>query len=390
MNMTASGQLTLSKDSTLSMNSLPLIPQKLLTPGPLTTSKRVRQAAGVDWGSWDSDFRQLTKRVLNGLLTIAAATGVACVPMQGSGTFAVEAAVRTFVPRSGGLVVGVNGAYGERMAKLAKLSGFRVKVVESAWNEPIDPNRLAALLGVEYTHVGIIHCETSTGLLNPLPELAETIHAAGGRLIVDAMSTFGALDVLADHPGVEAVIAASGKCLEGLPGMGFVLARTQSLEAAIGRCDSLSLDLADQHAYLERTGQWRFTPPTHVVAALAQALADYHAEGGRTARLTKYQENSKALALAAAELGLASYLPAELQAPIIHTFYAPGSERWDFSRFYNLVKAQGFILYPGKLTKEETFRVGCIGQVTPETMRAAIAAIGQAFTELGIDPKLRM
>jgi len=357
----------------------------------LTTAPSVRQAALTDWGSWDSDFNRVTSQVTAALLHAAGAEPtdrLACVPLQGSGTFAVEAAVRTFVSRDAGLVVGVNGAYGERLARLAAMAGRRVHVVEHAWNQPVSPERLVAALASQrgFTHVAVVHCETSTGLLNDLPAIAEAVGAAGGRLIVDAMSTFGALDVLASHPAVQAVVAASGKCLEGLPGVGFVLCPERALHEAAGQCDSLSLDLADQHAYLQRTGQWRFTPPTHLVAALAAALVEYGRAGGRVSRLARYQANSAALASAAAQLGLVSYLPPALQAPIIHTFYAPSGPGWSFNYFYELVKQRGFILYPGKLTLEETFRVGCIGQVTPQTMRQAVRAIGQALQAMGLLP----
>jgi len=366
-------------------------PPVLLTPGPLTTALQVRQAALTDWGSWDSDFNRVTSQVRSALLRAAGvnhADQMACVPLQGSGTFAVEAAVRTFVPTGDGLVIGVNGAYGERLARLARMAGRRVRVVEHPWNQPISAERLADAMSDRhgFSNVGIVHCETSTGLLNDLGQIADTVGAAGGKLIVDAMSTFGALDVFPTHPAVRAVVAASGKCLEGLPGVGFVICNEQALTAAKGQCDSLSLDLADQYTYMQRTGQWRFTPPTHLVAALAAALVEYEQAGGRASRLARYRANSAALAHAAAGIGLVNYLPKALQAPIIHTFFAPNGPNWSFERFYNLVKQQGFILYPGKLTAEETFRVGCIGQVTPHTMRQAVRAIYQALTAMGIDP----
>ncbi|MCL2787944.1 MAG: 2-aminoethylphosphonate--pyruvate transaminase [Micrococcales bacterium] len=361
----------------------------LLTPGPLTTSDRVRAAATRDFGSWDQDFNDVTAEVRAAIVRAAGGMlgrELTCVPMQGSGTFSVEAMVRTFVPQSGGLLVASNGAYGERMARIAQVAGLRVRVIATPWDQPIDPGQIARELREHpgITHVGLIHCETSTGLLNPLPDIADAVHACGARLLLDAMSTFGALDTLPDHPGVEAAVAASGKCLEGLPGVGFAIARRESLAAADGRCSSLSLDLADQHAYMERTGQWRYTPPTHVVAALREAMLAFEEEGGRAVRLVRYQENSRALADGAASLGLAPYLPDALQAPIIHTFYAPASPRWDFSAFYQEVKARGFILYPGKLTAEDTFRVGCIGQVTPQTMAQACGAIEDALVEIGV------
>jgi 2-aminoethylphosphonate-pyruvate transaminase len=359
----------------------------LLTPGPLTTSRATRAAAAKDWGSWDTDFQHLTRRVVEGLEGVAGADRLACVPMQGSGTFAVEAAVRTFTPRGEGIVVLSNGAYGDRLAKLAALAGREVEVLATPWDAPPDLAALARALEElpgRFRQVAMVHCETSTGLLNPLRQTADVVAASGRRLIVDAMSSFGALDVAADHPAVTAIAAASGKCLEGLPGVGFVLADRAALAAADGACDSLSLDLADQHRYLATTGQWRFTPPTHLVAALAAALDQHRAEGGAPGRLARYQANSKTLAAGMIRLGFEPFLPARWQAPIIHTFHAPTDPAWDFDQFYDRVKRRGFILYPGKLTETETFRVGCVGAIEPDTMRRAVGAMAAALMDMGV------
>jgi 2-aminoethylphosphonate-pyruvate transaminase len=362
-----------------------------LTPGPLTTDERTRAAGLRDLGSWDEDFKRLTKRVRGDLIEILGAEErrYVCVPIQGSGTFAVEAAVRTLVPRTGGLVVPINGAYCERFAALARKSGRRVETIEFDWDQPVDPGRLAATLAwlpASYHHVGIVHCETSTGMLNPLAELAAAAGAAGREVIVDAMSSFGALDVAAGQAAIAAIVAASGKCLEGLPGMGFALVAEDALAAAGGNCDSLSLDLADQYSYLQRTGQWRFTPPTTVVAALAEALSVHREQGGRAARLARYRANSRALASGARALGLKPYLDPANQAPIIHTFYAPDHPKWRFDQFYQAVRGRGFILYPGKLTGAETFRVGCIGAISPPDIGRAVEAIRQSLVLLGVRP----
>ncbi|MDR1431664.1 MAG: 2-aminoethylphosphonate--pyruvate transaminase [Propionibacteriaceae bacterium] len=365
-----------------------LEPLVLLTPGPLTTSERTRAAATFDLGSWDAPFAALTADVCARLTAILGqgAESYACVPLQGSGTFAVEAAVRTFVPPKAGLVVVSNGAYGERIAAIGRAAGRTVALFRGAWDEPVDPGAIHSLLTdlpSVYGHVAVVHCETSTGVLNRLEPIADVVRQSRRQLLVDAMSTFGAIDIPAWHPAVTAVVAASGKCLEGLPGMGFVLARRQALADASGQCDSLSLDLADQHAYLERTGQWRFTPPVQVVAALAQALAEHAAEGGRAGRLARYQANSDVLAAGLADLGLRPYLPADCQAPIIHTVYPPDHPAWDFERFYQQVRQRGFVIYPGKLTEVETFRVGCIGQIDAAVMRRAVTAISQALSAMG-------
>ncbi|WP_085630606.1 2-aminoethylphosphonate--pyruvate transaminase [Pseudomonas sp. R16(2017)] len=359
----------------------------LLTPGPLTTSARTRQALLVDWGSWDEGFNRLTASLCEQLLAIVnGADTHHCVPLQGSGTFAVEAAIGTLVPRDGKVLVLINGAYGKRLAKICEVLGRPFSTFETAEDEPTtaaDVDRLLRADGA-ITHVALIHCETSTGILNPLADIADVVHRHGKRLIVDAMSSFGALPVDAQQVPFDALIAASGKCLEGVPGMGFVFVRKESLSAAAGNSHSLAMDLADQHAYRMKTGQWRFTPPTHVVAALHEALLQYNEEGGLPARHARYAANCRALLDGMAGLGLRSFLPAAIQAPVIATFHAPKDPRYRFQAFYERVKAKGFILYPGKLTQVETFRVGCIGHVTPAQMREAVAAVGEALREMEV------
>ncbi|MBC3303842.1 2-aminoethylphosphonate--pyruvate transaminase [Pseudomonas sp. SWRI18] len=359
----------------------------LLTPGPLTTSARTRQAMLLDWGSWDERFNQLTASVCEQLLAIIdGAHSHHCVPLQGSGTFAVEAAIGTLVPRDGKVLVLVNGAYGKRLAKICEVLGRDFSTFETAEDAPTTAADVECLLRADQaiTHVALIHCETSTGILNPLAQIARVVKQHGKRLIVDAMSSFGALPIDAREVPFDALIAASGKCLEGVPGMGFVFADKQALAAAEGNCHSLALDLFDQHAYMARTGQWRFTPPTHVVAALHEALLQYAEEGGLHARHQRYARNCQALLQGMADLGLRSFLPAAIQAPIIVTFHAPQDSRYRFKDFYERVKARGFILYPGKLTQVDTFRVGCIGHVDQAQMHAAVTAIADALHAMHI------
>ena len=359
----------------------------LLTPGPLTTSNRTRQAMMVDWGSWDDRFNQLTASVCEQLLAILNGEGSHhCVPLQGSGTFAVEAAIGTLVPRDGKVLVLINGAYGKRLAKICEVLGREFSTFETAEDEPTTAADVDRLLHADpaITHVALIHCETSTGILNPLPQIAQVVKTHDKRLIIDAMSSFGALAIDAREVPFDALVAASGKCLEGVPGMGFVFANKQALAAAQGNCHSLAMDLFDQHSYMAKTGQWRFTPPTHVVAALHEALLQYQEEGGLIARHKRYASNCQALLDGMAELGLRSFLPADIQAPIIVTFHAPRDPRYQFKDFYERVKAKGFILYPGKLTQVETFRVGCIGHVDAADMGAAVSAIAQALQAMGI------
>ncbi|UZE09990.1 2-aminoethylphosphonate--pyruvate transaminase [Pseudomonas sp. B21-053] len=359
----------------------------LLTPGPLTTSARTRQAMMVDWGSWDDRFNQLTASLCEQLLAIINGAGIHhCVPLQGSGTFAVEAAIGTLVPRDGKVLVLINGAYGKRLAKICEVLGRPFSTFETAEDEPTTAADLDRLLRADpgITHIALIHCETSTGILNPLPEIAQVTAQHGKRLIIDAMSSFGALPIDAQQVPFDALIAASGKCLEGVPGMGFVFARKESLANAAGNSHSLAMDLFDQHTYMAKTGQWRFTPPTHVVAALHEALLQYNEEGGLPARHQRYADNCRVLLEDMAELGLRSFLPAAIQAPIIVTFHAPNDPRYQFKEFYERVKAKGFILYPGKLTQVETFRVGCIGHVNQAEMHAAVAAIAEVLREMEV------
>jgi 2-aminoethylphosphonate-pyruvate transaminase len=360
----------------------------LLTPGPLTTALPTRMAMLRDWGSWDSNFNAITGTVRERLLDVveAAATHV-CVPMQGSGTFSVEAAVNTLVPRDGHLLVLINGAYGKRFAKLAQMMGRRVSIFETSEDVPTTAGDVERLIAADasITHVGLVHCETSTGILNPLRDIAAVVARHGKSLIVDAMSSFGALPIDASQMPFDALIAASGKCIEGPPGMGFVIARKAALARTEGNCTSLSLDLHDQWQYMEKTTQWRYTPPTHVVVALAAALEAFAAEGGQAARLARYTRNCEVLVRGMAELGFKPFLDPGIQAPIIVTFHAPADPRYTFREFYDRVRDKGFILYPGKLTQVETFRVGCIGAIGPEEMRHAVNAVRDTLQEMHIE-----
>ena len=359
----------------------------LLTPGPLTTSLATKQAMLFDWGSWDGAFNALTKSVCHELEEIlGGGESHVCVPLQGSGTFAVEAALGTLVPRNGKVLVPSNGAYCQRIARILGYIGREAVVLPHREDESADLARIDAALAADplITHVAQVHCETGTGILNPLPAIAAVVAARGRRLIVDAMSSYGVIPVDVNEIPFDALVAASGKCLEGVPGMGFVIARRDALEATEGNCHSLAMDLYDQWRYMHKTGQWRFTPPTHVVAALRQALDQYWQEGGQPARLARYRQNSTELVEGMRALGFRTFLEDAVQAPVIVTFHAPADPAYDFAEFYRRVRDKGFVLYPGKLTAVETFRVGCIGAIGPDEMRQAVHAIGDALRELGI------
>ena len=359
----------------------------LLTPGPLTTSPATRQAMLRDWGSWDARFNQLTASVCHDLVNLVnGGDDYVCVPLQGSGTFAVEAALGTLVPREGKVLVPNNGAYCARIVRILQILGRDYCELPLADDEPVSASALEAHLERDpaITHVALVHLETSTGLLNPLDEIAIVCARRGVGLIVDAMSSLGALPIDARTTPFDALVSASGKCLEGVPGMGFVLVRKRVLEGATGRCHSLALDLHDQYVYMQKTTQWRYTPPTHVVAALRAALDQFLAEGGQAARGARYQRNCDTLTGAMRALGFKPYLTAAHQAPVIVTFHAPADPAYQFKLFYDLVREAGYILYPGKLTQLETFRVGCIGAIDHREMRQAVDAIGIALTRMGI------
>ena len=357
----------------------------LLTPGPLTTSLRTRQSMLRDWGSWDVDFNSITGRVRERLLEIVHGSGThECVPMQGSGTFSVEAAVGTLVPRAGHVLVPQNGAYCQRIARICRVLGRKLTTIDYAENTQVAAAGIERALRADpsITHVALVHCETSTGILNPLAEVAQVVSRHGRGLIVDAMSSFGALEIDARTTPFDAVVAASGKCLEGPPGMGFVIVRREALERCEENCHSLSLDLYDQWVYMKKTTQWRYTPPTHVVAAFDAAITQYLEEGGLAARGARYARNCRTLIEGMSRLGLKSFLPAAIQAPIIVTFFAPESPRYVFKDFYDAVKAHGYILYPGKLTTVETFRVGCMGQLGERGIAGAVEAVAKVLAEM--------
>lgn len=313
----------------------------LLTPGPLTTSLATKSAMLRDWGSWDSDFNELTAGVCRRLLAVAHAEDThVCVPLQGSGTYAVEAALATLLPWDGKVLVLMNGAYGQRMARILQYLGRGFATLDTGDYLPPSPERVETMLVADpdITHVAVVHCETSSGILNPLEAIAEVTRRRGRRLFVDAMSSFGALPVDARELPFDGLVSSANKCFEGVPGFGFALLRRDALEQCAGNAHSLSLDLYDQWRYLERTGQWRFTPPTHVVAAFASALVQHEAEGGAAGRLARYTHNKTVLVEGMRAMGFHTLLEDRWLSPIIVTFHAPGQPNFEFKRFYESIK----------------------------------------------------
>ncbi len=359
----------------------------LLTPGPLTTSKRVKEVMVHDWGSRDATFLRINREVLERLPEVVNAKGGhVTVPMQGSGTFAVEAMLTTFVPRSGKVLLLINGAYGQRAKKICDIAGRKVSVHETPEDTPPDLAEVERLLESDaaITHVFAVHCETTSGILNPIAEIGALAEKHGRRLLIDAMSAFGALPLDATRVRFDALAASSNKCIEGVPGLGFVICREAALAETKGNATTLVLDLHDQWQNFAKTGQYRFTPPIHVIVSFHQALSEFWAEGGQPGRGRRYAENCKVLIEGMRALGFRTLLPDRLQAPIIVTFHMPEDAKFVFQGFYDKLKDRGYVIYPGKLTVADSFRIGCIGRLDAGHMRGALAAIAEVLAELGV------
>jgi 2-aminoethylphosphonate-pyruvate transaminase len=349
----------------------------LFTPGPLTTSATVKAAMLHDAGSRDAEFIAAVRDIRERLLRIgSAAVGgdYECVLMQGSGTFAIESVVSSAIPRDGRLLVLINGAYGRRIVEMARVHGIDVETVETPENRKISPEMVGEhLAGV--THVSVVHCETTTGIVNPIAEIGEKVARAGATYIVDAMSSFGAIPI--DLAAVQAdfLISSANKCIEGVPGFGFVLARRSQLIAAKGRARTLSLDLHAQWQGLETGGQFRFTPPTHAMLAFHQALRELDAEGGVPGRAARYRRNHQVLAAGMEAMDFEPYLAPEDQSYIITTYRYPANPEFRFEEFYSRLSEMGFVIYPGKLSKEPCFRIGTIGRIGVNEIEALLGAI---------------
>lgn len=360
----------------------------LLTPGPLTTAYEVKQAMLKDWGSWDDDFRAMTRDLRARLLALLGPGGAEydCVPLQGSGSYCVEAMLGSFVPREGKVLVLSNGAYGLRAAATLDQIGRAKVLLDKGDYLPPRGDEVARILADDpaITHVLAIHCETSSGILNPVEEIAVATAAAGRKLLIDSMSAFGAIPLEPDQIRYEAMVSSANKCIEGVPGFGFVIAKRAAIEAAKGNSHSLALDVHAQWATMEKTGQWRFTPPTHVVAAFIEALKMHQAEGGVAARGARYAQNRDVMVAGMRALGFETLLDNRWLSPIIVTFFCPADPNFVFSRFYDLMKQKGFIIYPGKLTVVDSFRVGCIGRMDHHVMTRVVEAARDCLAEMGV------
>jgi len=360
----------------------------LFTPGPLTTSRTVRQAMLRDLGSRDGEFIAVVREVRRALLAIGGATDAyEAVLVQGSGTFGIESVVSSAIPRGGKLLVIVNGAYGTRIARMAEVHGIERVVLTYPENALPDVAAVARALESDprITHVAMVHSETTTGLVNPLEEVGRVIKKAKRVFIVDAMSSFGAIPIDLERASIDYVVSSANKCIEGVPGFSFVIARREPLLASEGSARSLSLDLHAQWRGLEKDGQFRFTPPTHAILAFHQALGELADEGGVAARGARYRACQQKLATGMQALGFAAYLPSEMQGPIITTFRHPAHPRFAFEAFYEGLSDRGFAIYPGKLTHAECFRIGSIGRIFESDVVNLLAAVRDVLAEMGVD-----
>jgi 2-aminoethylphosphonate-pyruvate transaminase len=387
-----SNQMT-SESSNKAVVSSPTGDPYLLTPGPLTTSATVKQAMLHDYGSRDNTFININARMLERLVEIVDGKGShVSVPLQGSGTFVVEAMIGNFVPADGKLLILINGAYGHRIAKICDYYKREYVIQESVEDVPIDTDELDQALSKDpdISHVVMVYCETTSGILNPIQRISEVVAKYQRGLLIDAMSAFGALPLSAKQIEFDAVVASSNKCLEGAPGMGFCIARRAAMEKTKGNSPSLSLDLYDQWQAMMKNKQWRFTPPTHVLLAFDQALNEFDEEGGVAGRGGRYRQNGELLISGMREMGFKTLLPDDLQAPIIITFHMPKNPQFDFDQFYDGLREQGYVIYPGKLTVADSFRMGCIGRLNQEQMQGALDAVRVVLDRFGIDKILNL
>jgi len=361
----------------------------LFTPGPLTTSRTVKQAMLRDLGSRDLEFMEMVKDLRGRLLRLGGVTGrtYAAIPMQGSGTFGLEAVVSSTVPTAGRLLVAVNGAYGRRIARIARLHRIDTVTLDVPENRPVDPAGVARRLREDaaITHVCVCHCETTSGIMNPVREIGAEVRSAARVFFVDAMSSFGAIPVDLEACGIDYLVSSSNKCIEGVPGFSFVLARLARLLETEGTARVLSLDLLDQYRGLEANGQFRFTPPTHALLAFHQALIELDREGGVPGRAQRYRENHQTLVAGMRAMGFREYLRPEDQGPIITSFHFPDHPNFDFEEFYRRLSDSHYVIYPGKVGEADCFRIGSIGRIFPSDVRGLLAAIRRVLNDMRVE-----
>ncbi|MCE5325503.1 MAG: 2-aminoethylphosphonate--pyruvate transaminase [Planctomycetaceae bacterium] len=360
----------------------------LFTPGPLTTSRTVKQALLRDLGSRDFEFISLIKDIRDGLVKVGQATTdkYTTVIMQGSGTFALEAVVGSTTPPNGKFMVLINGAYGHRIAKMGKVLKIDTIPVEFPENTKVDPVKVAEALKANpgVTNVAVVHCETTTGIINPIKEIGAVVKKAGAKYFVDGMSSFGAVPVSLEECQIDYLVSSANKCIEGVPGFSFAVCRIESLLATKGYARSLSLDLLDQYLGFEKNGQFRFTPPTHAMIAFRQALAELEAEGGVPGRAARYKSNYDTLVAGMRQMGFKEYLPAADQGYIITSFVYPKDPNFNFEAFYEKLNDRDYVIYPGKVSNADCFRIGNIGRIFPSDVQDLLGVIRETIAQMGV------
>ena len=358
----------------------------LFTPGPINASVKTKEAMLVDRGSRDDDLHQIRKRICRGLLKISGnPKSHICIPIQGSGTYAIESAIGSLIPNRGKILVMSNGRYGERIAKICKMLGKKFFIFKNNDREQNSLIDLDKLLGKDssVTHVAAVHCETTSGILNPLEEMARIVAKRGRIFLVDAMSSFGAIPINLRKTKCDILISSSNKCLEGVPGVSFVIA-SRKLFKGKGYARSLSLDLVDQWNFFEKNGQWRFTPPTHVLAALDSAIVQHFENGGVHAKNLRYRVNTETLIKEMRSMGFDSFVSDRYQSPIIATFFYPRDRKFSFTSFYDLLREKNCLIYPGKLSHADTFRISCIGQIGLKDVKDLLKKIKLVLRKMGV------
>ena len=360
----------------------------LLTPGPLTTSRNVKLAMLADWGSRDVEFRQIISDIRQRLLKLANCdAGYECVIMQGSGTFAIEAALGSFCPgdETTTLVV-ANGAYGDRAAQILERLGRPYVKIDKGDSTTPTVEDVATMLDADksISHVWIIHCETTSGIVNPIADIAQAVKQRGRVFMVDAMSSFGAIALDMKAADMDVMVSSSNKCIEGVPGFSYVLVKRGLLESSKGVCHSVVLDLFEQWRGLNANGQFRFTPPTHALVAFHQALKEHEQQGGVAGRGNRYTRNAQVLVKGMRDMGFSTLLNDNEAGPIIQTFLTPGDSNFHFEKFYEALRVRGFAIYPGKLTRRSSFRIGNIGQIDEGVIKSVLKAIHDVMAEMGV------
>ncbi|MBO1578230.1 2-aminoethylphosphonate--pyruvate transaminase [Bacillus sp. XF8] len=353
----------------------------LLTPGPLTTTKTVKEVMLYDWCTWDVEYNTMVQEVRSRLVALATKEEekYTAVLMQGSGTFSVESVIGSVIPKEGKLLVCTNGAYGKRIVQMAEMLHIDVVVSQTEEWEPTNLVEIEDLLqkDPEITHVVVVHCETTTGIINPIADVCNLGKQYGKVTIVDAMSSFGGVEMDIADLQIDFMISSANKCIQGVPGFGFVIAKRDELAKCKGQARSLSLDLYDQWETMEaQNGKWRFTSPTHIVRAFYQALLELEEEGGVKARNARYRNNQQVLVKRMREVGFQSLVDERYQSPIITSFIYP-EEGFGFNRLYNELKQHGFVIYPGKISKVDTFRIGNIGDVHEDDIHRLVDSIAK-------------